>query len=208
MSEEETTEETNQEEKPAIDPAQFTALQEELERFKAKHKEVEKHLKEKEKAAKQAAEDAAKKSGDVEALEKSWAEKLESATKERDQKLTEYQQMINKMTVGAESQRIASALAVPGSADVLLPHIEKRLSVDMSGDAPIIRVLDKDGKPSAQTLDELQKEIEASPAFAPLIVGSKANGTGGVGKKTVPGNDAIMKMSPMERMNAGRASKA
>lgn len=187
-----------------IDPAQFAALQEELERFKAKHKEAEKHLKEKERLAKEAAEEAARKNGDVEALEKSWREKNENDIKERDGKLSEYEQMINKMTVGSQAQKLASELAVPGSADVLLPHIERRLSVEMKDGQAIVRVLDKDGKPSALSIDDLKKEIEGNPAFAPLIVGSKANGSGGVGGKGVAGNGDVMKLSPVERMNAGR----
>lgn len=197
-----------------IDPAQFAALQESVAKLEAKNKELLQARADAKKAAdkasddaRKATEDAARKSGDVEALEKSWREKLESETKDRDAKLTAYEQMINKMTVGAEAQRMASDLAVPGSADVLLPHIERRLTVEVKDGIPVVRVIDKDGKPSALSIDDLKKEIEGNPAFAPLIIGSKANGSGGVGGKGGAGNEDVMKLPPVERMNVGRSAK-
>lgn len=175
--------EQQQEEKQTIDPAQFSALQESVAKLEAKNKELLQEKSEARKAAEKAAEEAAKKNGDVEALEKSWREKLEAETKERDGKLTEYQQMINKMTVGAQAQKLAADMALPGSAGILLPHIEGRLSVEMKDGLAIVRVLDKDGKPSALSVDDLRKEIEGDAAFAPILVGSKASGSGAPGGK-------------------------
>lgn len=177
----------------------------ELERYKAKHKEAEKHLKEKERLAKEATEEAARKSGDVEALEKSLHEKYANDISERDAKIAEQDSIISKMTVGSEAQRLAADLAVPGSAEVLLPHIERRLQVEIRDGTPSIRVLDKDGKPSASSVEDLRKELEGNASFAPLIIGSKASGSGAPGGKGFAGNtDEIMKMKPVDRMNAGR----
>jgi len=143
------------------------------------------------KAAQESQEEAAKKSGDVEALEKSWSDKLNAETGSRDEKLTAYEKQISDMTAGASARKMAAELALPGSADVLLPHIKGRLSVDMDGDSPLVRVLDKDGKPSAMSIDDLRKEIEANKAFAPLLLGSMASGSGDVGKKGNPASKSM-----------------
>lgn len=166
-----------------ITPEMFTALQESVSKLEAKNKELIQEKSEARKAAEKAAEDAAKKSGDVEALEKSWSEKLANETKDRDARLTEYEQMVNKMTIGSQAQKLAAELALPGSADVLLPHIERRLSVEIKDGVPITRVMDANGKPSALSLEDLRKEIESNTAFAPLLTGSKASGSGGMGSK-------------------------
>lgn len=45
----------------------------------------------------------------------------------------------------------------------------------------IVRILDKDGKPSALNMDDLKKEVLGSKALAPLLSGSKASGGGANG---------------------------
>jgi hypothetical protein len=61
---------------------------------------------------------------------------------------------------------------------LLLPHLRARLQADFTGDQPKTVVLDKDGKPSALTLDQLKAEFVANPEFAAIIVASKASGGG------------------------------
>jgi len=168
-------------------------------------KEEKKKAKEAQEAAAAAAEEAARKSGDVDALEKSWREKIKNETSARDTLLEEYKGMLKKMTVGSTAQAMAAELAISGSAPALLPHISKRLSVEVIEGNPIVRVLDKDGSPSALSLDDLKKEISAESAFAPLLVGSRATGTGEVGKSgstggTTIGRTAFDGMAPADRM--------
>ena len=43
------------------------------------------------------------------------------------------------------------------------------------------RILDKDGNPTAQTFDDLEKEFLANKDFAPILVGSKGSGGGANG---------------------------
>lgn len=199
--------------KQDIKPEDFAALQEGLKAaqssisaLEAKNRELLQEKADAKKAAEKAAEEAAKKSGDVDALEKSWQEKLANETAERDKRLNESQAMIQRLTSGAAAQRMAAELAVPGSADVLLPHIERRLTVEIKDGHPITRVLGDDGKPSALSLDDLRKEIESSPAFAPLLVGSKASGGGSAGKGDggdggkVISRAAFDALGPVERM--------
>jgi hypothetical protein len=190
-----------------ITAEQFAAVQESVEKLEAKNRELLQEKAEAKKAAEKAIEEAARKNGDVEALETSWKAKLASETAERDGRLSEYQQMINRMTIGTEAQRLASALAVPGSADVLLPHIERRLQVEIKDGVPIVRVLDKNGKPSALSIDDLSKEIASTAAFAPLIVGSMASGPGHVGTKGQTGGGTMKRadfdaLSPIKKAAA------
>ena len=171
---------------------------EEVERYKAKVKEVEKHLKDKDREARKAAEEAARKSGDIQALEQSWQKKLDDALTEKESALNQYQAMVKNLTVGTAATRLASEIAVPGSADVLLPHIERRLAVEIEGDMPKTRVLDAAGNPTAMSLDDLRKELSGNSAFAPIIVGSKASGSGhkpGIGGQQLQRS----KMTPEEK---------
>lgn len=196
----------------AIDPAAFAALQESVAKLEAKNKELLQEKAEAKKAADKAAQEAAKKSGDIEALEKSWNEKLADEVAARDKQIAELTSTLNRATSGAEAAKLAAALALPGSADVLLPHISSRLTTEFKDGAATVRVLGKDGKPSAATLDDLRKEIVENQAFAPLLVGSKANGAGAVGGKSGGGVQVVKRaqfdqMSPAQRMDIGLKAK-
>lgn len=152
-----------------------------------KKTEAEKR-KQAEDVARKAAEEAARKNGDVEALENSWKEKLTKREQELLDQLNGYEGQVKNLTVGRAATDLAAELAVQGSAKALLPHIQSRLSMDIRDGKPTVVVLDANGKPSAATLDELKAEFTNDPAFAPLIVGSKASGSGAGGAK--PGSGA------------------
>lgn len=138
-------------------------------------------LDEKKKAQKKAEEDAeaaARASGDVESIEKSWQKKYENLKAELESKLIERDSSIASLTSGTTASKLATELAVQGSSDALMPHIERRLRTEWRDGKPVTVVLDKEGNVSAMTVDELATEIRSTPAFAPLIVGSKADGAG------------------------------
>lgn len=133
--------------------------------------------------AEKARMEALKNGGDMEAYEKSVQEQRE---KERAEWQAEKDQLlgtITGMTSGQTATKLAAELSVQGSADVLLPHIERRLKTEYRDTGPVTTVLDKDGKPSAMSIDDLKKEFSENAAFAPLIVGSKASGAGPHGNK-------------------------
>ena len=146
---------------------------------------AEKKAREAEEAARLEREEAARKSGNVEELERSWSEKYNRRDAELngmlEQERATLSGQIRDLTVGRTATDIASALAVQGSAKALLPHIERRLSVEQRDGKPVVVVLDAQGKLSAATLDELKAEIANDAAFAPLIAGSKASGGGAGG---------------------------
>ena len=148
-------------------------------------KAAEKARKDAEEQARLEREEAARKSGNVEELEKSWSEKFHRREAELNGMLEQERgtlsTQIRDLTVGRTATDIASALAIPGSAKALLPHIERRLSVEQRDGKPVVVVLDQQGKLSAATLDELKAEFANDTAFAPLIAGSKASGGGAAG---------------------------
>jgi hypothetical protein len=127
---------------------------------------------------------AAQKSGDVDAINASWQTKydtdLAAANDERDGAL----KMLRMEKVHSKAVELASTLAVPGSADVLLPHIESRLSMDIKDGRAVAVVMDTKGQPSALTVEELGKEIANNVAFAPLIEASRAAGGGANGTQS------------------------
>ena len=178
MSDENTDDQKQEDSKmPSIDPADFAKLQESVAKLEAKNKEL---LAEKQKAAedaRRAAEEAAKKSGDVEALERSWGEKLAAEVAEREAKLNEYRSMVGSLTVGTAATKLAADV-FGQNADIMLPHIQARLSLETADGKPRVRILDAAGNPSAASLEELAAEFRSNPKFAPLVIASRATGGG------------------------------
>lgn len=165
-----------------------SGLKAKLEELLGESKAAKAKAREAEEAAKKAEEERARKAGDVEALENSWKEKL---TKREQELLSERESLasqIKNLTVGRAATDLAAELAVQGSAKALLPHIQSRLSMDIRDGQPTVVVLDANGKPSAATLAELKAEFANDPAFAPLIAGTHASGSGAGGAK--PGSGA------------------
>lgn len=166
-------------------PEDVSGLKAKVDELLGEKKAAEKARKDAEEQARLEREEAARKSGDVEELEKSWSEKYNRREAELNGMLEQERgtlsTQIRDLTVGRTATDIASALAIPGSAKALLPHIERRLSVEQRDGKPVVVVLDQQGKLSAATLDELKAEFANDTAFAPLIAGSKASGGGAAG---------------------------
>ncbi len=125
----------------------------------------------------------AKKRGDIETLEKSWKEKNETQKTEFEGKLSAKDKYIKDSMLDSAAKDIATIAKSPA---LIMPHIKSRLDVDLTGEVPVVRVLDKAGKPSSLTLDELKKEFVANKEFSDIIVASKASGGAA---KTSEGND-------------------
>ncbi|TWC11444.1 hypothetical protein FBY06_14433 [Pseudomonas sp. SJZ085] len=166
-------------------PEDVSGLKAKVDELLGEKKAAEKKAREAEEAARLEREELARKSGNVEELEKSWSEKYSKREAELSAMLEQERgtlsTQIRDLTVGRTATDIASALAIPGSAKALLPHIERRLSVEQRDGKPVVVVLDQQGKLSAATLDELKAEFANDSAFAPLIAGSKASGGGAAG---------------------------
>lgn len=146
---------------------------------KADLKTMKDELAEAKKAKAAESDDEAKKKGDVEALEKSWKKKLEDREKELNDIVRQREGNLRELLVDAEANKLASALSK--SPGLLLPHIKARLAAEFADGKAVTRILDKDGKPSAFTIDDLRKEILANKEFAPILVGSNGSGGGSGG---------------------------
>lgn len=118
----------------------------------------------------------------VAALDKSWGEKFAAKEQEWGAERSGYVGNIQRLLVDNEAQKLAAAVAADSKhVPLLIPHIMKRLSVEMTNGIAATRVLDKDGKPSASTLDDLRKELLTDPMFSAVVVGTKATGSGAGG---------------------------
>jgi hypothetical protein len=118
----------------------------------------------------------------IQTLETSYKEKLKRLEDEHTSDRTRLSANLTRLLVDNKAQELAAALAIDAKQiPLLLPHIRQRMTVEMIGDEATTRILDKAGKPSAATLDDLKKEFLADPAFAPVVLGNKASGSGARG---------------------------
>jgi hypothetical protein len=125
-----------------------------------------------------------RKKEEVDALEKSYAEKL----KAKDDENVQLRTSLHKHLVSGVARDLATALAVDVDAvPALIPHILPRLQVEVEGEEARTRVLDPSGKPSAATLEDLKKEMLATKSLARLVSGTKAAGGGAPGSGNTRG---------------------
>jgi len=129
----------------------------------------------------------ARKKGDVETLENSWKQKLADNESQFNGKIETLQKSLHNLLVENVAQKLATELA-GDAAPVMLPHIKSRLLVEEQDGKHITRIVDGEGKPSAASIDDLKKEFTNNKAFATVVIGSRANGTGGNGGKQPVGD--------------------
>jgi hypothetical protein len=148
-------------------------------------------------------EDGLRKRGDVEALEKSWNEKHSSVIQEMESRNAALKNSVKKQILESKADALASKLSM--SPSLLKRAILERLEVDFDSESgPALRILDVNGKPSATTFDELEKEILANKEYAPILYGSKASGGGATSKSVLASgapdkpNKPLSRMSPIE----------
>lgn len=163
-------------------------------------KKAKKEAKDAQKEADRITAEKAEKDGDVEALKASWQKKYDTDLASANERADSLDNMLKHEKIHSQAVELATTLAVPGSADVLLPHIEKRLSMDIKDGRAVAVVMDTAGRPSALTVEELGKEIANNAAFAPLIVASNAAGGGANG--TQRGGVAQTKTATREAFSA------
>lgn len=171
------------------DDESFSALKEEKRKEKEAREVAEAELAKRVKADEAAAETlrlerekSAKASGDVEALESSWKEKHEKDVAAARSEGETAKAALKGIFINKVAKDIADAIStVP---DLIVDKIRARLDLEISDGVPITRVLDANGKPSALSLDDLQKEFVDNKSYAAIIKASDAIG-GGAGA----GND-------------------
>lgn len=166
----------------------------ETKRERELRKAAEDRAKALEDAQQKALEDNARAKGDVDSLTKSHDERIAKINEENTGKMSVLQKQIYDLTVGQAATNIANELSIKGSADVLLPHIQNRLSLDTDQDGnQKMWVLDATGKKTDRTLDELKQEFRATEAFKPLIAAGGASGSGANGANSGAGGNGVPK---------------
>ena len=121
---------------------------------------------------------AAKDKGDVEALEKSWQEKLANREAELTEQLQSTRSALTNQLIESATEQIAAIFVAPKTQKA---YVSSRLSVEIVDGKPVIRVLDEAGKPTAMNLEEFRESLKNDPDLAPVTVGSKAAGAGATG---------------------------
>jgi hypothetical protein len=156
-----------------------------LSKLEAKNRELIDEKRKAKEEADRAARESAMKSGDVAEIEKSWQEKYDkdiAALKEESGgKLKSFESLVNDLTVGSTATSIAAEV-FGEHAELMMPHITKRLGVEVTDGQAKIRVKGLDGKPTAMTAKELAEELRNNEKMAPFVVGCKASGAGSHGK--------------------------
>ena len=132
--------------------------------------------------AQRVAEENARKNGDIESLEKSWAEKLANREAELNAKVESLTGTVSSMTIDTAAQGIASKIAVEGAERYVIQDVKARLKLHTNEDGTVkVIVNDKNGNASAMTLDELSSEFVNSPEHKAVIKGTGGSGGGATG---------------------------
>lgn len=146
--------------------------------------------------------EAARKAKDLPAIEASWQAKLDEAKKKADENAERLSKMLRDLLIENKAQALANDIST--SPKLILPHIRARLAAEIEGEAGITRVLDKDGKPSAMSLDDLKAEFVANTDFASIIKGSNGGGSGATNQQ--PGGSGATSKKFSELTEAERVA--
>lgn len=132
--------------------------------------------------------------GDLEALETSYKTKLGDQKSKLEEKISTLSGQVTTLLVDNKAREIADRIST--APELMLPHIQRRLKVEEDADGHLTtRVLDKEGKVSASNIEDLENELFTDKSFAPIIVGSRASGSGT--SKKPGGGGAAKKLSDL-----------
>lgn len=113
--------------------------------------------------------------GDFEAIETSYKVKIAALEGQLTEANTTLTNERRDRYANTEAAKIAARFTVPS---LMQKEIAKRLDIDPKNPTQV-RVLDKDGKPSAMTIADLEKEFVDNPEYKGIVVASKASGSAG-----------------------------
>lgn len=137
---------------------------------------------------------------DVEKLENSYKEKLRKREEELLGSIKQSESVLNNLLVDNVASKIAAELST--APDLMIPHIRGRLKAEFVEGRGFTRVLDKDGGPSASSLEDFKKEILDNPVFKPILIGSKASGSNSSSSSfkssSAPTDKRLADMTPAE----------
>jgi hypothetical protein len=192
-----------------VDDPAFAALKAEKEAAAARAAKAEADLKAKtdaeEAAAVKAREDAARAAGDVAALEKSWKDKRDADVAAEAAKTAATTAALRALLVDTQAQKMADEIStVPA---LMIDKIKARMTVEVVDGVPLLRVLSTDGKPSALSVADLQKEFLDNPDYKAIIKGSRSSGggAGGSGEGGGAGHKKLSEMTGLEEVAFAKA---
>lgn len=114
----------------------------------------------------------------VAAKEKEMQAKYDTDTGELNGTITKLKETI----IGTKRSSIAEGIAnkISSAPKLLAPEIQKQLHIELDNEFnPIVKVLGTDGKPSASSLEDLEKRVLTNKDFASVIKASSGSGGGG-----------------------------
>lgn len=129
---------------------------------------------------------AKQKGEDITALEASWNDRLRAKETELTEHTKNIQAALKRTTKDRTVNEIATRL-FGESAFLVAPVLEKRIKVELDGDRAIERVLDAEGRPSAFSLSDLEKELREDARYAKILIATKASGSGAGRERTANG---------------------
>lgn len=162
----------------------FDAMEQKLNKLLDEKKQGDETRRKAEEDAKAEKDKADRLAGNLDAIDKSWGEKLKQAQDAHQADKARYGAKLNELMVGNVAQQLAAKL-FGANAGVLEHHVKSRITLEEGENGEFkTRVLGLDGKPSALTTDDLEKEFAGNKTFAPFLVTTKAQGPSGATSKT------------------------
>lgn len=153
-----------------VPSSDVTGLKANHDKLLAEKKEAQRQAKEAAAEAQRIADENAAKSGDVESLTKSWAEKEKSY----QEQLNGFKQKEDNFEISKAADNVVEGLAEGANAKLLKEFVKKRLKRE----AGEVKVVDAHGNLTISTLDDLKAEFEKDETYNSLKIGSKASGSG------------------------------
>ena len=130
-------------------------------------------------------EEAAEKlrrSGDVEAIEKSYKKEIEKLKKESADAVSEREKELDSLVRKAQVSNMLEGKVDPMAKKWIERDILERTRLEVVDGKRLIRVLDEDGKPTAQSLEEFVKSnVFDNADYSKYVIGSRAAGGGADG---------------------------
>lgn len=120
-------------------------------------------------------------------------EEIEAVRRSADAQIKTLKDQIaeaDKRVQASYLDKTVSELAVElcgDNAPILMPHLKNRLVVEAPDGVPLVRVLGKDGKASALSVEDFKAEIKADKLFAPVLQAGRASGSGTSGGNSTNG---------------------
>jgi hypothetical protein len=139
----------------------------------------------------EAKEEAARKSGDIVAIENSWKAKSKAQKEADEAEKKQLMQVAKEGYINSLLSNIVGKFALPEKH--VRRDFEERIEVVFENGRPVHRILDKDGKVSALTIDDLEKEFVADTNYSKYIIASKASGSAGTPPRR-PGDSSSPKL--------------